>query len=473
MGNKVELVKSPPEAGLPRLFDLAAETVGPAIIACVDNGAELVRDRENDSRGRGMGEQTTTETELVAGGGLLHRRALLGGGALAASAATAQAAGIGERSPQTMTRPGQPMSAYGNPSPRRQGVQRLVATSPGRAGTGVSRTPMHQLEGSITPNGLHFERHHNGVPDIDPERHQLLIHGLVRRPLSFSLETLLQYPMETHVRFIECAGNSGGMVAPEPSQANAGVLHGLISCSEWTGVPLSVLLDEAGVDRRARWMLAEGADAAGMSRSVPLAKCLDDAVIALFQNGEPIRPEQGFPMRLLLPGYEGNISVKWLRRLKLTAEPTFTRDETSRYSDLLRNGQAELFTLPMGVKSVITRPSFGLSMRGPGLYEISGLAWSGHGRVARVEVSADGGASWAEAALTPPVQSMALTRFRIPWRWDGGAVTLMARASDERRNRQPSRAEWLAKYAPGQIFHFNAVQSWRVGADGQVSHVYA
>jgi sulfane dehydrogenase subunit SoxC len=411
--------------------------------------------------------------ELAAGGGILHRRALLGGGAGAVAATGAAQAAVGAGSPPSMLVPGKPMSAYGQPSPHRSGLTRLVATPPGRPGTGSSRTPLERLEGTITPNGLHFERHHNGVPDIDPARHELLIHGLVRRPLVFNLETLLQYPMETHVRFIECAGNSGGMTAAQPSQAGVGALHGLLSCSEWTGVRLATLLDEAGVDPAARWVLAEGADAAGMSRSVPLHKCLDDAVVALFQNGEPIRPEQGFPMRLLLPGYEGNINVKWLRRLKLTAEPTFTKDETSKYSDLLRDGRAELFTLPMGVKSVITRPSFGLEMRGPGVYEISGLAWSGHGRVARVEVSADGGRSWADAVLTEPVQSMALTRFRAAWRWDGGPAVLMSRASDERRNRQPTRAEWQARYAPSQGYHFNAIHSWGVGADGRISHVYA
>lgn len=411
--------------------------------------------------------------EAVAGGGLLHRRALVGLGAGAAMAGTARAASIGERSPQSMLAPGAPMSGYGQPSARREAVARINGAPPGRPGTGASRTPLHLLDGTITPSGLHFERHHNGVPDIDPDRHELLIHGIVRRPLTFNLEALLQYPMETRVRFIECAGNSGAMIVPQPAQASAGALHGLVSNSEWTGVRLSTLLDEAGVDRSARWVLAEGADAAGMSRSVPLAKCLDDAMIALFQNGEPIRPEQGFPMRLLLPGYEGNINVKWLRRLKLTAEPTFTKDETSKYSDLLRSGRAELFTLPMGVKSIITRPSFGLPMRGPGLYEISGLAWSGQGKVARVEVSADGGKSWAEAVLTEPVQSMAVTRFRAAWRWDGSPAVLMSRAVDEHGARQPLRADWLARYAPGQGYHFNAVHSWGVGADGAVSHVYA
>jgi len=411
--------------------------------------------------------------EPIAGGGLLSRRALLAVAGVAATGGAAQAATIGAGSPPTMLTPGRPMSAYGDPSARTGLARILGAPLPGRPGSGSSRTPLQLLEGSLTPNALHFERHHNGVPDIDPERHELLIHGLVRQPLVFTLESLLRYPMQTQVRFIECAGNSGALAAAQPTQASAGALHGLLSCSEWTGVPLSHLLDEAGIDRSARWVLAEGADAAGMSRSVPLAKCLDDAMIALFQNGEPIRPEQGFPMRLLLPGYEGNINVKWLRRLKLTAQPTFSKDETSKYSDLLRNGRAELFTLPMGVKSLITRPSFGLPLAGPGLYEISGLAWSGHGSLSRVEVSADGGRSWADAVLTSPVQPMALNRFRAAWRWDGAPAVLMSRATDERGNRQPTREQWFAPYSPRHTYHFNAIHSWGVGADGQVSHVYA
>lgn len=413
----------------------------------------------------------------AAGGGLLDRRALLGGGLLSAglAAAGAQAAETGETGalPPWTTTPGRPMSGYGQPSRAVAAVKRLVVAPPGRPGTGASRTPHQSLEGTITPNGLHFERHHNGVPDIDPARHELLIHGLVRRPIALSLDRLLRYPMETHVRFIECSGNSRDLTADKPVQAAAGSLNGLMSCSEWTGVRLALLLDEAGVEPGARWLLAEGADAASLSRSVPLAKAMDDAVVALFQNGEPIRPEQGFPMRLLLPGYEGNINIKWLHRLKLTRGPTYTRDETSKYSDLLPDGRAELFTLEMAVKSIITRPSFGLDMAGPGLYEISGLAWSGQGRVARVEVSADGGRSWAEAALTGPVLPKALTRFRAPWRWDGAPAVLMSRATDEGGQRQPSRSAWLAKYAPGQGYHFNGVQSWAVDAAGRVSNIHA
>jgi sulfane dehydrogenase subunit SoxC len=413
----------------------------------------------------------------VAGNGLLHRRAFLEAGVLAASAATvsgaASAQSIGAAAPQHMTRPGAPFRGYGMPSRWREQVQRIYALNPGREGSGSSRTPLQFLEGTITPNGLHFERHHNGVPDIDPAQHALAIHGLARRPLVFSVDTLLNYPMESRTCFVECAGNSGGLTAVEPAQAPVGQLHGLLSCSEWTGVRLATLLDEAGVAPGARWVIAEGADAAAMSRSIPLAKCMDDAVVALFQNGEPIRPEQGFPMRLLLPGYEGNANVKWLRRLKLSDAPAYARDETSRYSDLMRDGKARLFTLDLGVKSVILKPSFGLTMRGPGLYEISGLAWSGLGRVTRVEISADGGASWADAALTEPVLSKALTRFRLPWRWNGQPATLLSRASDERGTRQPERAAWIAQYGPGQNYHYNAIVGFSVGASGEIRNVYA
>ena len=227
-----------------------------------------------------------------------------------------------------MKAPGTHMSAYGQPSKYEADVQRVVGGTPNVVGSGVSFTPHHRLHGTITPNSLHFERHHSGVPDIDPKRHQLLIHGAVKRSLTFTVDALLRYPTVTRIQFLECAGNSGSNLAPQPPQAPCGVIHGLMSCSEWTGVPLAILMDEAGVDRSAGWVLAEGADAAAMSRSVPLAKIMDDAIIALYQNGERLRPENGYPLRLFLPGYEGNMSVKWLRRLKVVTAPTMTRDET-------------------------------------------------------------------------------------------------------------------------------------------------
>jgi sulfane dehydrogenase subunit SoxC len=408
--------------------------------------------------------------EFVAGNGLIHRRELLAGG-LAAVAAPALGAGSDGPPPWTL-QPGTPFSGYGMPSAWRKDVQRIYTLPAGRPGTGASRTPLHLLEGTITPNGLHFERHHNGVAAIDPAQHQLLIHGLVERALRFTLEDLLRYPMQSRIRFIECAGNSGVNSQATPAQANAGTLHGLLSCAQWTGVPLAVLLDEAGVKPEASWVIAEGADASSLSRSVPLAKCMDDAMIALYQNGEAIRPEQGFPMRLLLPGFQGNTSIKWLHRLKVTDVPAHTKDETSKYSELMPDGRARQFMLEMEPKSVILKPSFGMNMPGRGYYEISGLAWSGGGKIRRVELSADGGRSWAEALLEEPVLSKALTRFRLAWQWDGSPCVLMSRATDEKGVVQPARAEWLARYSPGQPYHQNAIQSWGIDAAGAVSNVY-
>lgn len=411
--------------------------------------------------------------EHGAGGGLLRRRALLVAGAASVGglvAGTVPAAG--QRSSASMLEPGAPLSGYGARARSSETIQRIVPDLP-FPGTGSSRTPLHALEGTITPNDLHFERHHNGIPDIDPAMHELLIHGLVRQPLLFRYEDLLRYPRESRILFIECSGNSGTIGAAKPVQATAGQLNGLISSAEWTGVRLSTLLDEAGIAPEARWVQAEGADAAGMTRSIPLSICLDDAMIALFQNGEPLRPAQGFPMRLLLPGIEGNASIKWLRRLRVMAVPAFSREETSKYTDLRADGKAELFSLRMGVKSIILRPSFGLDLPGAGQHEISGLAWSGRGRISKVEVSNDGGSSWADASLGEPVLPKALTRFRLPWRWDGAPAILMSRATDETGAVQPQRAEWLEKYGPGQGYHSNAIQCWGVDARGTIAHVYA
>lgn len=424
---------------------------------------------------------TAVEPERVAGGGLLSRRTLLGAsaalagtaaGSLVSRSAAAESAAL--EVPPSMQVPGTPFRAYGMPSPYEAEVTRGILQPYGdlAPGAGVSMTPLHRLNGTITPNGLHFERHHNGVPEIDPAAHRLVIHGMVQRPLMFTVEDLLRYPMTSRICFIECAGNSFFNAFAEPQQMPCGMIHGLISCAEWTGVPVAALLDEAGLEAGGTWLLAEGSDAAGMSRSVPIVKAQDDAMIALYQNGERIRPEQGYPMRLLLPGYEGNMNVKWLRRLKVTAGPTHTKDETSKYSDLMPEGKARQFTYPMGVKSVITQPSTGLAMGAPGWYEISGLAWSGAGRIAQVEVSADGGASWAEAALQEPVLSQALTRFRMAWDWDGAPATLQSRATDEHGNVQTTREVWAAQYGAGQIYHYNAIQTWQIGANGEITNVF-
>jgi sulfane dehydrogenase subunit SoxC len=408
------------------------------------------------------------------------RRAFLARGAgILGAAVTGAAARVGHAqeaaSGPWMQTMGTPMRGYGNPSKFEGNVQRVAASGYAKVtpGAGASRTPLQALEGIITPSGLHFERHHNGVPDIDPARHRLMIHGLVKKPLVFTMETLERYPMTSRVCFLECAGNSGpNTVSPKPPQVTAQAIHGLVSCSEWTGVPLAMLLDEAGVEPGADWLLAEGADAAAMSRSVPLAKGLDDALLALYQNGERIRPEQGYPVRLLLPGYEGNMNVKWLRRIKVTRGPTHTKDETSKYSDMIPGGKAKQFTFEMGVKSVITRPSFGAKLAAPGFHEISGLAWSGAGRIRRVDVSVDGGATWQEAALQAPVLSRSLTRFRLPWDWNGARAVLASRAVDEKGNVQPTRSVWLAEHAQPARYHNHSIQAWEVAADGSVANVF-
>jgi sulfane dehydrogenase subunit SoxC len=373
------------------------------------------------------------------------------------------------------TAPGAPAGGYGVPSPFEKSVQRHLLKPYGdiAPGTGPTFTPIEALEGTITPSGLHFVRNHNGIPEVDPARHRLMIHGLVKRPLIFTMDALLRYPTVTRPHFLECAGNSSRALAPKALQLPAGALHGLVSCSEWTGIALRTLLDEAGVEATGTWLLAEGADAAGMSRSVPMEKALDDAMLALYQNGERLRPEQGYPLRLILPGWEGNMNVKWLQRLKVTDGPTYTKDETSKYTDPLPGGKSLIFTYEMGVKSVITRPSSGMALAGQGLQEISGMAWSGGGRIAKVEVSTDGGMNWRAAALQGEQFAKSVARFRLPWQWNREPALLQSRAMDEKGNVQPSRSAFLSRYAADNRFHNNSIVSWAVAQDGKVSHVYA
>jgi len=418
--------------------------------------------------------------EQAAGNGILNRRLFLEGVLFSAAAGSAGAAASVARAeplsvPQSMKEPGAALSAYGQPSRFESKVVRNVPPPPNPAtvGIGTARTPLQLLNGTITPNGLHFDRSHSGTPDIDPDQHRLLIHGLVKRPLVFTLDALSRYPMESRITFIECAGNSGALYSAQAQPGNAQAIHGLLSCAEWTGVRLSTLLDEAGVEPSAQWVVAEGADAASMSRSIPLAKCMDDALVCLYQNGERVRPSNGYPIRLLLPGFEGNTNVKWLRRLKLTAAPVMAKDETSKYTVLLQDGKAWQFVFPMEVKSIITHPSPGLALKGAGFYEISGLAWSGKGRIRQVEVSADAGKSWAPAALQEPVLPKALTRFRAAWQWDGGPAVLQSRATDETGMVQPTRAQFVAERGLRGQYHYNAVASWRIDDKGEASNAFA
>ncbi len=415
----------------------------------------------------------------AAGNGILNRRLFLertlmagaGGIALGASGASAEPL----TNPKWTMEPGAPFNPYGKPSRYEDKTVRQFAApaNPATPGVGSSRTPHHLLDGMITPNSLHFERSHGGVPDIDPQQHRLVIHGLVKKPLSFTMEALSRYPMTSRVSFIECGGNSGGLSAPAAAPLNVQGIHGLLSCAEWTGVKLSTLLDEAGVDPAAKWILAEGADSQSVSRSIPLAKALDDVLVCLYQNGERIRPENGYPVRLLVPGYSGNMNIKWLRRIKLVDAPIMTKDETSKYTILLPTGKAWQFVFPLEVKSTITRPSPGLDLKGPGFYEISGLAWSGNGKIVKVEVSADGGKSWAPAALQEPVLSKALTRFRAPWNWNGGPAILQSRATDDTGMVQPSRAQIIAERGLRGAYHFNVIQSWNVDEKGVLANVHA
>src|SRR5580700_9485565 len=435
-----------------------------------------------------MSKLTAKEsTEPVAGNGLLDRRALLGRGLTlagvvgATGVATAAAAEPLMDAPWSLE-PGNPVPAYQLPSKFAKDVVRTLANPNFEPRTSQSRTPHHLLDGAITPNGVFFTIVHGGVPEIDPKVHQLAIHGLVKRPLAFSYDTLLRYPMTSRTCFVECGGNSAALFSPQPIQADVQALHGLVSCAEWTGVKLSTLLDETGIDPTAKWFIAEGADPPHIMRSVPLAKALDDAMIALYQNGEPLMPGNGYPMRLLLPGYEGNMNVKYLRRIKLLTEPAMSYYESQIYTTPLPSGKAYNFFFINEVKSFITQPSPGRALQQPGLYEISGIAYSGMGRISKVMVSADGGESWAEAALQEPVLSMAFTRFRVPWRWNGGAAILQSRAWDEAGNSQPTRAQFVA--ARGELpsvppllgfanHHFNAVVSWAIDAKGAITHAYA
>jgi len=410
----------------------------------------------------------------------IDRRTFLARGAGIAAAGLAATVAKAEDAPPAvpkwMQEQGAPLNGYGQRSKFEEPVKRYVGQPYGAIapGSGVARSPIQEFEGTITPSSLHFERSHNGVPAIDPAQHRLMIHGLVRKPLVFTMQALRRYPMTSRTCFIECGGNSNpNTLNLKPPQVPAGAIHGLVSCSEWTGVPLAMLLNEAGIEAGADWILAEGADPVAMSHSIPLEKALDDTMVALYQNGERLRPEQGYPVRLLVPGWLGNSNVKWLRRIKVTQGPTHAKDETSKYTDPTPDGKARQFTFVMGVKSVITHPSSGMKMQGAGWYEISGIAWSGAGKINKVEVSVDGGAGWRDAVLQEPVFSRSVTRFRIPWEWNGQPALLQSRAIDEKGRVQPTRAAWLPQYMPQQRYHNNSIQTWAVAADGSISNVFA
>jgi sulfane dehydrogenase subunit SoxC len=410
---------------------------------------------------------------------LADRRTLLTGAAAAVGGALfgSGPARAGEASPpkdnpwsQTLG-PGVVNRPYGTPSKFvkdtiRRNVPWLTATQE----SSVSFSPLQDLTGTITPNGLFFERYHAGRPTVDPKQHRLMIHGMVDRPLIFTMDDIKRFPSVSRIHFLECPAN-GGMEWRAAQLNSLQFTHGMVSCAEWTGVKLSTLLEEVGLKKQAKWVLVEGADGAHMTRSLPLDKCLDDVLVVYAQNGEPLRPEQGFPLRLFVPGWEGNVSVKWLRRVKVGDQPWFTREETSKYTDLMADGTARGFTWVMDAKSVITYPCPEKPLRGAGLYEIRGLAWTGRGKIKAVDVSFDGGVNWQRAQLEESVRSKALTRFTLPWRWDGKPAFLESRAVDETGYVQPTIAALRKVRGSNSIYHNNSIQTWQVKSDGSVYDV--
>ena len=413
----------------------------------------------------------------------IGRRGLLRGATLAVGAATLAGAhpklalaaddNLPPNVPEWMKSLGDGVAAspYGKPaSYEKRVIRRNVDWLTVSDQSSVNFTPLYALDGIITPSGLCFERHHGGVPDIDPRHHRLIIHGMVERPLIFTVEELTRFPSVSRILFLECPAN-GGMEWKGAQMDGVQFTHGMVHCCEWTGVKLSTLLEEVGIKPEVKWLLVEGADAAAMSRSIPLDKALDDCIVCYAQNGERLRPENGYPLRLMVPGWEGNVNVKWLRRIKLGDRPWHHREETSKYTDLMPDGTARQFTFIQEANSVITAPCPERPLQARGFVEIRGLAWSGHGKIARVDVSVDGGDNWQSAQLQEPVLSKALTRFRLPWQWDGRVAFLQARAIDESGYVQPTIDQLRKVRGVNSIYHKNSIHTWRVNADGKVNNV--
>ena len=366
-----------------------------------------------------------------------------------------------------------PEGSYGKPSKYESNVKRRQ--SPGLTQTtqaSVSFAPLQSLFGIVTPSGLHFERHHQGWWDIDPSKHRLMINGMVKSPKVFTLDEIMRLPSVSRFHFIECGANTAvdwGNVAVPTAQYT----HGMISCSEFTGVPLITLLELAGADLKAgKFVLAEGADGSSMTRTIPMSLITSGEVfVAYGQNGEMLRPEQGYPLRLIVPGVQGVSWVKYLRRIEVGDMPYATKDEAVHYIDLQPSGQHRQYTSIQECKSVVTTPSGGQVLLDKGFYNITGLAWSGRGKVKRVDVSVDGGRNWRTARLETPVLSKALTRFNLDWVWDGKPAIIQSRAMDETGFVQPTYKQLRDVRGTRSIYHNNAIQSWLVQENGEVKNV--
>ena len=361
---------------------------------------------------------------------------------------------------------------YGLPSKYQKHVKRRsVPWLTADPVSSVNFTPLHELDGIITPNGLCFERHHGGVAEYNPSAHRLMVNGLVEKQLVFTMEDIYRFPRENQIYFLECAANSG--MEWRGAQLNGcQFTHGMIHNVMYTGIPLKTILNEAGIKPKGKWLLAEGADSSAMTRSLPLEKCLDDCLVAFKMNGESLRPENGFPLRLIVPGWEGNMWVKWLRRLEVGDKPWHHREETSKYTDLMKSGKARRFTWVMDAKSVITNPSPQAPIRhGHGHTIVTGIAWSGRGTIPRVDVTIDGGKNWYSARLSGPSLSKSVHRFYFEFEWDGKPLLLQSRAHDSTGYVQPTKKELRLVRGVNSIYHNNAIQTWHVEKNGTVENV--
>ena len=420
---------------------------------------------------------TPRESSLDRSPARRSRRGILSGAVGVAGIAAAERAAADSLADVPPRGPGEPLSAFSERSSFVH-IGRIPEAGPGRRQVDPneainSKTPLGRLVGTITPADLHYERSHSGVPDIDPAQHRLLVHGMVQRNLVFTMEDIRAMPSTSRVAFLECTGNgweNWKEASPDVTVQNT---HGLISTNEWTGVPLAFLLDLVGADPASTWMLAEGGDGSAVARSIPLTdEIIAEGMLAYGQNGEPLRPAHGFPLRLFLPGFEGNLNIKWLRRLKFGDRPFMTRWETARYTQLQADGSARQFQLRQDVNSVINSPS-GMMQIKPGYNRITGFAWSGHGRITRVEISTDGAKTWRDATIAGPALPKAQAYFQADWRWDGSPTKIVSRSTDERGNVQPDRASFIARTGTNALFHYSAQQTWAIDAEGKVRNVLA
>ena len=416
-----------------------------------------------------------TDTSKPSRRAFLSGAAAVGAGALASGAARAQTADPLIIQPQEWAQgfgDGVDATPYGLPS-RYEGdvIRRNVEWLTADQVSSINFTPIHALDGTITPQGCAFERHHSGAIDLSKSDYRLMINGLVDTPLVFTYGDLERFPRENHVYFCECAANTGMEWAG--AQLNgAQYTHGMIHNMEYTGVPLRFLLEEAGYDTEGKWVFVEGADASSNGRSIPMDKALDDVLVAFKANGEALRKEHGYPVRLVVPGWEGNMWIKWIRRIEVTNFPVESREETSKYTDTLEDGISRKWTWAMDAKSVVTSPSPQAPIKhGKGPLVIAGLAWSGNGAIKRVDVSKDGGKTWETARLAKPGEKMALTRFYLDIDWDGSEMLLQSRAIDETGYVQPTKTQLRDVRGLNSIYHNNCIQTWWVRGNGEAENV--